>query len=564
MSEISMVAQRLSELRGACAIPSNSREALLEQSLAELSTTVEELQVAEVELTEQNQRLVLAQTLAEEERRRYQDLFMTAPYGMVITDLRGVIQEGNHAAAALLGVDIGNAAGKPLALFVPLAQRGRFQRWAREVAASVAGTTSDDELTLRTLGREREFPCGMTVIRAAETYLSGAALRWTLVDLTERERARDRERFEAQSVRKDEFLATLGHELRNPLAAIALAAELLKRQPEQGVSKPGWAVEMIQRHAKQISRLVDDLLDVSRLVHGKVELRRQPTNLAEVVASAIESVQPTYRAKGHTLSVDQDEEPMWVDGDPARLQQVVTNVLDNAAKYSPSGGLVEVRLRRQAGEAVLSVRDFGVGISEELRDRIFNMFEQGTVTTTTGLGIGLTVVRELVRRHGGSVEARSQGPGHGSEFVVRLPLVAGEVGADHRPARITTPLPPITPGESVRILIIDDNRDAAEMLRLGLVHLGHQAFVAEDAGAAIELARGCDVALIDLGMPDVDGFEMARRLRAVRRDLRLVAVTGFGDERNRVAAARAGFDKYVLKPVEVAELDLLLRTPSLK
>ena len=560
-TDIETVGRRLSELRGACASPTVSREELLEQSLAELSTSVEELQVAEAELLEQNQRLALAQTLAEEERRRYQDLFLTAPYGMVITNPRGVIQEANHAAAALLGLDVGNGRGKPLALFVPLAQRDRFQRWLRDVASAPAGGFSEEELAFHTMSRGREFPCRATVTRSGDGVLGEASLRWTLVDLTDRERARDRDRLEAQSIRKDEFLATLGHELRNPLAAIALAAELLKLPQEEGASRSGWAVEMIQRHAKQIGRLVDDLLDVSRLVHGKVELRREPVDLAEVIAHAIEAVDPAYQAKAHTLSVDRDPEPLWVEGDPARLEQVVVNLLDNACKYSPPRGLVEVRLRRHGDEALLSVRDFGAGISDELRERIFNMFEQGTVTTTTGLGIGLTVVRELVRRHRGSVEARSQGPGHGSEFVVHLPLRSAEASREPPPSRTTARLPAIEAGRTLRVLIIDDNRDAAEMLRLSLGHLGHDVSIAEDAEAAVELARDCAVALIDLGMPDVDGFEMARRLRAVRRDLRLVALTGFGDERNRAAAARAGFEEYVLKPVEVADLDVLLRTP---
>jgi signal transduction histidine kinase/ActR/RegA family two-component response regulator len=366
--------------------------------------------------------------------------------------------------------------------------------------------------------------------------------------------AREQEvRAEAETANraKDEFLAMLGHELRGPLGAIASALSLLNLvAPDERTAKPR---EIMSRQMEQLQRLVDDLLDVSRLTTGRLELRRTVVDLGPLVdhcVAALASRTPDRRVQSATSSV-------LVDGDPARLEQIVTNLLDNAVKYTPSGGTIWVEAFREDERAVLRVRDSGMGIAPDLLPRIFDLFTQGERAldrSSGGLGLGLAVVRRLVTLHGGRVSAASPGPGQGSEFVVQFPVAAA------RPA--TAAPPPQTPASrSYRVLIVEDHEDAREGLRLLLAAEGHTARTAADGPAGLELLRAWrpDVALVDIGLPGLDGYAFAR---AVGGDpeingIPLIALTGYGQPEDRRRAAEAGFRTHVVKPVF---RDSLLRT----
>ncbi len=392
--------RRVRALLEAFSAPDIERSAVLNAVVEELSTSLEELKVAEEELAAQNLELESAHASVQAERRRYREFFMSAQEGYLVTDHKGIIVEGNPAAGQLLGASLANLPGKPLATFVVANERAEFQQWLRRIADRELSVATHEEAHVNTLGRERSFRCAFTFWRTDEGQPTGPTLRWALQDLTDRDRARERDRFEEQAVRRDEFLAVLAHELRNPLAAITLASAQLTRKVEPADERMTRAAETVKRHTAQLTRLIDDLIDVSRVYHGKITLDCQLIELSELVAGAVSTVQPALRVKRHLLSVDRDAEPLWVKADPLRLQQVLVNLLDNAAKYTPDGGRIEVRMRRSGGRGVVAVRDFGIGIPPDMIDHIFGLFEQGS-GGASGLGIGLTLVRELLKMHGG-------------------------------------------------------------------------------------------------------------------------------------------------------------------
>jgi CheY-like chemotaxis protein len=311
-------------------------------------------------------------------------------------------------------------------------------------------------------------------------------------------------------------------------------------------------------------RLVDDLLDVSRITQGKITLRREPVLLADVVARAVEMMRAVVDARGHALTVSLPVEPLRVDADPARLAQVLGNLLSNAVKYTPPGGSIWLTAERVDADVTIRVRDTGIGLAAELLPHIFDLFVQGDASldrTRGGLGIGLTLVRRLVEMHGGRVEARSGGLGHGSEFVVRLPVLGSAL-----PEAATRPpagAPPVT-GRRLKVLVVEDSQDTAESLTMLLELWGHEVRVAFDGLAALEVAEQLvpDVILSDLGLPGMDGYELARRLRGHPRFGRavLVALTGYGQEEDKWRALDAGFDHHLVKPPDLTELaDLLAR-----
>jgi PAS domain S-box-containing protein len=367
---------------------------------------------------------------------------------------------------------------------------------------------------------------------------------------------------------KDEFLALLGHELRNPLAPIRTALHLLKLPGAAAVGQR--AREMMERQVEHMVRLVDDLLDVSRIMRGKVELRRAPVELATVVARAVETSQPAIDAEACTLSVQAPAESVWLHGDLIRLAQVVSNLLNNAAKYNERGGRITLEAAREGDEAVVRVRDTGVGISAELLPRIFDMFfqaERRTKESQGGLGIGLSLVKGLVEMHGGSVAAHSPGRGQGSEFVVRLPLLAGREAGSPPDEEKEPPSAPASAGlpaslPAMRVLVVDDNVDAADSLALLLRLQGHEVQVAYDGLAALAKAEASvpAVAFLDIGMPAMDGHELARAFRArpALAGVRLVALTGWGQPEDRQRTRAAGFDHHLVKPVDAEALAHLL------
>jgi signal transduction histidine kinase len=360
---------------------------------------------------------------------------------------------------------------------------------------------------------------------------------------------------------KDEFVATLAHELRNPLAPIRNALAVMKRWPTGEVATR--SRDVIERQVEQMVRLIDDLLDLSRVSRGLVELRRARMPLGEILRGAIETSRPLIDQQGHTLTVTLPPEELTVDADPTRLVQVVANLLNNAAKFTPRGGRLELGLARESADgAVISVRDNGVGIPPEMLERVFDLFTQvdrSHAQVSGGLGIGLTLVRRLVDMHGGRIEARSEGAGTGSEFRIHLPLAT--------PAA-QQPQPAPAPAEGApavrrRILIADDNVDAAESLAMVLELLGHETRTAHDGAQALETARAFhpDAMVVDIAMPKLSGHELARHVRAEPwgRDVLLIASSGWGQDESKRDSLAAGFDHHLVKPVEIGTLERLLQ-----
>jgi signal transduction histidine kinase len=374
-----------------------------------------------------------------------------------------------------------------------------------------------------------------------------------------------RRRAEEASRAKDEFLAMLGHELRNPLAPLVTALHLMKLRAPESLERER---SVIERQVKNLARLVDDLLDVSRIARGKVELRREPVELGVVVAQGIETASPLIESRRHRLTVDVPGWGMEIVADPSRLAQVIANLLTNAAKYTDPGGNLRVRASLDEKGLVLEVSDDGIGIAPELLPHVFDRFfqaRQGPDRALGGLGLGLALVKSLVELHGGTVSAESAGPGRGSTFTVRLPLLLPrEMRAGD--GRRLEELPMRKPRVRLRMLVVDDNVDAAESLRDFFVLLGHDVQVAHDASGALRLAgeQPPELALLDIGLPGMDGYELARQLRAVAPDVYLIAATGYGQETDRRAAREAGFDRHLVKPLSIDELETLVHEQELR
>lgn len=359
--------------------------------------------------------------------------------------------------------------------------------------------------------------------------------------------------------RKDEFLAMLAHELRNPLVPIRNAAHILGRllQQEPAIK---WAQETIETQVAHLARLVEDLLDVSRIARGKTPIKKELVEFATLVRQVLEAARPLAESKRHDLTVRLPDEAVYLDVDPVRLSQVLHNLLDNAVKYTPDGGKIEFDARLSGPELEITVRDNGAGIAPELLPHVFEMFQQGERTLDRaqgGLGIGLTLVQRLVVLHGGRVEARSDGPNHGSTFTVWLPTVPAPTMpvADEMPAK-SVPCP------MLRVLVVDDDEAVADSTAVLLDMAGYDVRVAADGLAALELMPQFQpqAVLLDIGLEGMDGFEVARRLRQLPegRGLCLIAVTGYGDEKTRAAVSEAGFDHHMIKPTRADSLVGLL------
>jgi signal transduction histidine kinase len=381
--------------------------------------------------------------------------------------------------------------------------------------------------------------------------------RYRSSEIELKERAAQLQRADAN---KSQFLAVLSHELRNPLAPLRNGLTLLRMQQERTQRAEPAAMEthdMMERQIVQLTRLIDDLLDVSRIDRGKLELRTAPVALAEVMRTGVETAKPNIDAKGHALAVTYPEAPLHVEGDAVRLGQVVANLLNNAAKFTPPKGRIELSARAEQGVVVLRVADNGIGIAREHLQEVFDMFvqvDERHVAATGGLGLGLTLARAIVRRHGGEIEARSPGRGKGAEFIVRLPLVNAPAAAETKAADASPPV-------RRRVLVVDDNVDAAQTLAQFLRLTGHRVESALDGEAALRIAEILhpDVAFIDLNMPRMDGAEVARRLRLTPwgRKARLVALTGMGQQADIERTREAGFDEHITKPADLQRLSRL-------
>ncbi len=365
----------------------------------------------------------------------------------------------------------------------------------------------------------------------------------------EMEERRDAER---KSHAKDEFLAMLGHELRNPLSAISSASSLIGMTGANAETVTR-AKQIIQRQSQHLSRIVDDLLDLSRAMSGKILLARKPTDMSNLVSGCLETFRATGRTASYRFSVDLA--PGWVDGDPTRLEQITSNLLDNALKYTPSGGSIDINLAQSGEDVVLTVRDSGVGIPAELLPHVFDVFVQGAISIDRaqgGLGIGLSLVRRLVELHGGSVSAESEGSGNGSTFMIRLPATQPVVA---------TPVAQQSLGDNSgkpSVLLIEDNDDGREMMATMLAAHGFPVATAADGlqGVAAALAECPAAALVDIGLPGIDGYEVARRLRRdpATRGIRLIALTGYGLAEDQRRVLEAGFDQHLVKPVGMDQL----------
>ncbi|HEX6721323.1 MAG TPA: ATP-binding protein, partial [Burkholderiaceae bacterium] len=409
---------------------------------------------------------------------------------------------------------------------------------------------------------------GMAVLdevatRAAISF-AAAQLYQSLQDEIQ-ERRRAEARLEEASKRKDEFLAMLSHELRNPLAPIGNAVEIIRRLGGHD-SKLMWATDITDRQLRQLTRLVDELLDVARIGQGKIVLQRAPLELTALVAHCVDLQRPALTARRQTLTQAMPGSPVWIHGDAARLQQVIHNLLSNANKYTPEGGSVHVAIAVDQRGAVLTVRDNGIGIEPELLPRVFDLFEQGKRAldrTQGGLGVGLTLVQRLVKLHDGRVEADSAGAGQGAEFRVYLPLLQEPAARDE-----------IAPAEdgggaavvSRRVLIVEDNADIADTTATMLAIGGHTVRCARDGAQAIAEAQSFapEVVLLDVGLPQLDGYQVARRLRqlAQTRHALIVGLTGYGMPADRQRGREAGFDHHLLKPADPADLRKLIESWS--
>jgi CheY-like chemotaxis protein/nitrogen-specific signal transduction histidine kinase len=382
------------------------------------------------------------------------------------------------------------------------------------------------------------------------------------------EREKLLEELEAAARAKDEFLAMLGHELRNPLSPIVTALQLMKLRADGNTAREQ---RIIERQVDHLVRLVDDLLDISKITRGKIELRRETVEIAEVVAKAVEMASLLFEERAHRLAIEAPRVGLLWEGDPIRLAQVVANLLTNAARYTPRGGDVRLTAIKHGAEVVIRVRDNGVGISAEMLPRIFDLFVQGKRKADRaegGLGIGLTLVKTLVGLHGGSVVATSAGPGYGSEFVIRLPVAPAAPVEPASPTNIpvaAVPARPLSPRRK-RVLVVDDNDDAAELLAEALRLAGHEVEVANSPVAALALAPGFlpEVAVLDIGLPVMDGYELAARLRAepALANCRLIALTGYGQEHDRVRSQKLGFQRHLVKPVDLEKLMMAVVDPS--
>ncbi|WP_200386512.1 ATP-binding protein [Thiocapsa imhoffii] len=516
--------------------------------------------------------------------------------GLAIS-LEGILLYANDRACALLQRTRSGLLGHAIDEFVGPLDR---QRLCKLLDASQTGT-ADDRIVFLT-DAEAEVPmhlwasrlprCDGDMICLVGTDLSRLEADQALLDrLREHQEALKASRAQAlesmsqalaareQAARaahelresdrlKDAFLATLAHELRNPLAPMRNALSILRLE-EIDPSTLVTAREMMERQLLHLIRLVDDLMEVARITHGKIDLRKERLELTEVIDSAVETVQPLLDATGQLIEVERASEPVWLEGDRIRLSQVFGNLLNNAIKYTNAGEVIRIRVQPKGEGVEISIRDPGIGISPEMLPRVFEMFAQGRVCATQregGLGIGLTLVRKLVELHGGRIEALSEGSGQGSEMRVYLPL--GVPCTPRRPSRAARHQSGGVQASTLakhHILVVDDNRDAATSLATLLRYQGAVVRIAYDGRSALDAleTEPADVVILDIRMPDLDGREVARRIRMRPEwnDIRLIAMTGLGEAADRQRSREAGFDVHLVKPVSIESLDELFRDP---
>jgi len=508
--------------------------------------------------------------------RQDEALYDDAPCGLLLADADGLLLRANGTACAWLGFAPSELAGIVRIQDLMTVGARLFHHTHCVPVLQVRGSVAELQIDLRHRDGTR-LPMLVNIVRRRD----GGEVRdqWALFMATERQsyerelrnarraaeealEARRGAELQLQALnaalsaadrRKDEFLATLSHELRNPLAPLRSALDVMQRGAVDE-DKRARLLAVFDRQLHHLTHLVDDLMEVSRITQDKMELRRETLDLALLARAAVCDTAGLMEHARHCLEITLPPHPVTVDADPTRINQVVVNLLTNAAKYTPDGGRIALTLAVEEGTAVLTVRDNGIGLPRHALATVFDMFSQlepALERSRGGLGIGLSLVRGIVELHGGTIAADSEGEGRGSCFTVRLPLARPLAPAEPRPEAAPAPVP-------ARILVVDDNADAAEMLLMALELYGCEARAAHSASAALAMAQefAPEVALLDIGLPDLNGYELARRLRATEggRQMRLIAATGWGQEKDRQRAFDAGFDHHLTKPIDFERL----------
>ncbi|HWA36674.1 MAG TPA: PAS domain S-box protein [Burkholderiales bacterium] len=464
-----------------------------------------------------------------------------ADYAIYMIDPEGIVSSWNVGAERIKGYAREEIIGKHFSRFYTHEDRAAGRPWEELRRARQEGRIEDQGWRVRKNGERFWARLVVSAVYDGEGRLRGFAK--VTHDMTQQRHVQDLEKA-ARNV--NEFIAMLAHELRNPLAPIVASAHAMEQLPLEDARQRDLQ-RTISRQAGQLSRIVDDMLDIARITRGALALKRSPLDVTEAVRRALEAVRPEIEARGHALEVEAPP-GLWVDGDLHRLTQLLTNLLNNAARYTPPGGRISVSARAEGPEVAVRVSDNGRGIAPELLGRVFDMFVQGRAPIERvdgGLGIGLALARRIAELHDGSLTAASGGEGRGAELTLRLPA---------SPAAPAAAEPLARPALLKRVLVVDDNEDASASLAMLLQSLGHETAVAKDGAQALELARSFapDIVLLDIGMPGMDGYEVARRLRAMDapRALRVVAVTGWAQEADRARALAAGFDLHLVKPLD--------------
>ena len=480
-------------------------------------------------------------------------------YAIFMLDLDGRVVTWNPGAEKIKGYRADEIIGRHFSCFYPAEQIARGWPEQELRTARREGRVEDEGWRLRKDGTRFWANVVITALYHQDGQLRGFGKLTR--DLTERKQF---EALEARERELNEFLAMLSHELRNPLAPMRNALSVLKTGSSDE-TLVRWSHNVIDRQLEHMTLLVNDLLDVSRMTSGKIMLREQSLDLREVIEHAVEASRPLIEERRHVLKLLLPTQPLAVRGDATRLSQVLQNLLTNAAKYTPDSGSIEVSAARDGDDAMVHVRDTGVGIPAELLKRVFDLFAQGTRSldrSEGGLGIGLTLAERLVQQHGGAIRAHSDGLGCGSEFTVRLPILDAEVAPQQSPTSQPEPTPSVA---THRVLIVDDHCDSAASLCLLVRRLGHEAWSTYDGPSALARAaeQKPDIVLLDIGLPEMDGFEVARRLRSIPglERIVIVALTGYGRSEDRRATEQAGFDLHWVKPVDSRTLTSLLNDP---
>ena len=495
--------------------------------------------------------------------KRLEAILAAASDGIFLCDADGVILLANERGGHMFGYPASELLGQSVEVLIPQRLRAAHIQERHAYVHDPQPRPMGAGLDLLALCKDgTELP---VVISLAPLITEEGILVVNIVrDVTERRRLQAELKHRnddlmAADQRKDEFLAVLSHELRNPLAPIRAAVDVLRQSTSKDPDVT-WASDVIARQVDQMARLIDDLLDVSRITGGKIRLNRERVSLAAVVASAIETARPLIEARRQVLHVELVDE-VWLDGDAVRLSQTLANLLNNAAKYSDEGGPIWVTANIISNGIEIRVRDRGVGILADFLPRIFDTFAQADRSLDRahgGLGIGLTLVKNLVELHGGTVHASSGGAGQGCEFLVRLPLPVDAAAASAAPVA-SAPVKPAT----YRILLADDNVDFAQSVSRLLRRRGHDVRVAHDGQVARELADELrpQVAILDIGLPGMNGYDLARSLRAAAHlaPMLIVAVSGYGRDEDRARAAEAGFDEHLTKPIQIDTLTAVLQ-----